>query len=226
MDHFELSGKYSFQYVENMVIKNSYLDTKDAFWHSKNVTVYDSVLKGEYLAWYSENLKLVRCKIIGTQPLCYAKGLILEDCEMIDTDLSFEKSDVQATIKGNIVSVKNPESGYICADSIDQIVLDAPTKCQIRCCNVPLFISVYPGKNLALFFSGSLAKSSSVSCPDSFFALYWTNVSSSIFLKTSNHKLLVKYSFLLNLVIGLYAKLIEILLSAFISKNSLGTGIL
>lgn len=139
LDHFELSGKYSFQYVENMVIKNSYLDTKDAFWHSKNVTVYDSVLKGEYLAWYSENLKLVRCKIIGTQPLCYAKGLILEDCEMIDTDLSFEKSDVQATIKGNIVSVKNPESGYICADSIDQIVLDAPTKCQIRCCNVMNF---------------------------------------------------------------------------------------
>lgn len=132
LDHFKLNGKYSFQYVENMVIKDSYLDTKDAFWHSKNVTVYDSVLKGEYLAWYSENLKLVRCKIIGTQPLCYAKGLVLEDCEMIDTDLSFEKSEVKANIKGNIVSVKNPDSGYIYADSIGEIVLDQKTKCKIQ----------------------------------------------------------------------------------------------
>ena len=136
LNHFELSGKYSFQYVHDMVIRNSYLDTKDAFWHSKNVTVYDSVVKGEYLAWYSENLKLVRCKIIGTQPLCYAKGLVLEDCEMIDTDLSFEKSEVRAKVKGNIVSVKNPESGYIYADSIGEIILDQDTECQIQSCNM------------------------------------------------------------------------------------------
>lgn len=124
LDHFELQGKYSFQYVNNLVIKNSYLDTKDAFWHSKNVTVYDSVLKGEYLAWYSEGLKLVRCKIIGTQPLCYAKNLVLEDCEMIDTDLAFEYSEVNVTVKGNIMSVKNPKTGKIVADSIDEIILD------------------------------------------------------------------------------------------------------
>ncbi|MCQ2452507.1 MAG: DUF3737 family protein [Oscillospiraceae bacterium] len=119
-----LKGKYSFQYVENAVIRDSVMDTKDAFWHSKNVTVYDSVIKGEYLAWYSENLRLVRCRIIGTQPLCYCKGLILEDCTMEGTDLSFERSEVNAKVHGSIDSIKNPSSGRICADSIGQIIMD------------------------------------------------------------------------------------------------------
>ncbi len=135
LERVHLKGKYSFQYVENMVIRDSVLDTKDAFWHSKNVTVYDSIVKGEYLAWYSENLRLVRCKISGTQPLCYAKGLVLEDCEMEGTDLSFERSEVEARVSGNIMSVKNPISGYIIADSIGEIIMDdtlpEPSTCKI-----------------------------------------------------------------------------------------------
>lgn len=132
-----MKGKYSFQYVENAQIRDSVLDTKDAFWHSRNVTVYDSVIKGEYLAWYSENLRLVRCKIIGTQPLCYCKGLILEDCTMEGTDLSFERSEVSATVKGFIDSVKNPAAGRICADSIGEIIMEPaythPEKVEILC---------------------------------------------------------------------------------------------
>ena len=124
IDGLNMQAKYSFQYVENVTIKNSVLDTKDAFWHSKNVTVADSVVKGEYLAWYSENLHLIRCKIIGTQPLCYAKGLVLEDCTTEGCDLAFEYSDVKADIKGCIVSVKNPRSGYIRAGAIGEIILD------------------------------------------------------------------------------------------------------
>ncbi|MCS3901883.1 DUF3737 family protein [Methanococcus voltae] len=127
-DNFVLNGKYSFQYVENVEIKNSRLNTKDAFWHSKNVIVSDSIVKGEYLGWYSENLKLIRCKIIGTQPLCYAKGLVLEDCEMTDCDYSFEYSDVNAVINGSITSVKNPRSGHIVADYIDDIIIDENQK--------------------------------------------------------------------------------------------------
>lgn len=122
IENLRMKGKYSFQYIENMEIRNSNLDTKDAFWHSKNVTVKDSVVKGEYLAWYSENLTLVNCHIIGTQPLCYCKGLKLVNCTMEGTDLSFEYSEVEADIKGNIMSVKNPRSGYICADSIGEII--------------------------------------------------------------------------------------------------------
>lgn len=130
-DGFKLTGKYSFQYAENVVIRNSVLNTKDAFWHGKNITVYDSEVNGEYLGWYSENLRLVRCKIKGTQPLCYCKGLVLEDCEMVDADLSFENSEVNAEIRGEILSVKNPKIGKIRAAGYGEIVLDAPTECEI-----------------------------------------------------------------------------------------------
>ena len=123
-DGFRLKGKYSFQYTRNLVFRNCILDTKDAFWHAENITVYDSVVKGEYLAWYSTNLRLVRCKISGTQPLCYCKGLILEDCTMEGCDLSFENSEVTATVNGHIDSVKNPASGSITADSIGEIIVD------------------------------------------------------------------------------------------------------
>lgn len=122
LEKFTLKGKYSFQYVTDSVIRDSVLNTKDAFWHSKNVTVYDSTINGEYLGWYSENLRLVRCRISGTQPLCYCKGLVLEDCTMENADLSFEYSDVNADIRGSVLSVKNPHSGRIVADSVGEII--------------------------------------------------------------------------------------------------------
>ena len=119
----ELHGKYSFQYVSNVTVEHSDLDTKDAFWHSKNVTVTDTVLRGEYLGWYSDRLTLVRCRISGTQPLCYCTNLTLIDCEM-------EDADVTADIRGHIVSVKNPRSGRITADSVGEILTDDPVmKC-------------------------------------------------------------------------------------------------
>ena len=123
LDKVQMSGKYSFQYMENLTIKNSILDTKDAFWHSKNVTVIDSVVKGEYLGWFSEGLTLINCKISGTQPLCYCKNLTLINCTMEETDLSFEYSDVNATILGHVDSIKNPRSGEIVVDSVGEVIL-------------------------------------------------------------------------------------------------------
>ena len=133
IDDLTMTGKYSFQYIEDSVIKNSNFKTKDAFWHAKNVTVYDTVLEGEYLGWYSENLRLVRCHIKGTQPLCYCRGLVLEDCTMENTDLSFENSEVEATVKGNILSVKNPISGFVKADNVDEIIWDEKHKSSSTC---------------------------------------------------------------------------------------------
>ena len=130
LDRVQMSGKYSFQYVENLEITDSVLDTKDAFWHAKNITVRNSTVKGEYLAWFSEGLTLINCKIIGTQPLCYCKDLKLIDCTMENTDLSFEYSDVEATVTGHIHSVKNPRSGYIIADSVGETIFgDAVMEC-------------------------------------------------------------------------------------------------
>ena len=107
--NFKLFGNYAFQHARNVEIHDSDLQTKDSFWESENVTVYDSFINGEYLGWHSKNLRLVRCRIGGTQPLCYADGLVLEDCTFEpDADLALEYSDVQATIRGHVVSIKNP----------------------------------------------------------------------------------------------------------------------
>ena len=125
-ENVDFTGKYSFQYIHNATFRSCRFDTKDAFWHARNVTVEDSEVKGEYLAWYSDCLTLRRCRIIGTQPLCYCRHLVLEDCEMIDTDLSFEKSDVTATVKSPVVSIKNPHRGMIRVPSVGEIILDDP----------------------------------------------------------------------------------------------------
>jgi hypothetical protein len=133
-DRLTLEGKYSFQYVKGGTIAHSELHTKDAFWHSEGLIVSDSLIDGEYLGWYSKNLHLIRCHINGTQPLCYCEGLVLEDCTMENTDLAFEYSDVQATIKGSIASVKNPRSGKIVADEIGAIIHQDskyPSNCEI-----------------------------------------------------------------------------------------------
>ncbi len=119
-----LKGKYSFQYITNSVFEDCEFDTKDAFWHAKNIVIRNSVVKGEYLAWYSENVTFENCKIIGTQPLCYCKDLKLKSCEMIDTDLSFERSEVEATLTAPIVSVKDPLSGHIYVPAVGEVIMD------------------------------------------------------------------------------------------------------
>ena len=125
-------GKYSFQYIKNATFENCVFDTKDAFWHGENITVRDSVVKGEYLAWYSDGLTLMNCKIMGTQPFCYCKNLKLIDCEMIDTDLAFEKSEVEAVITTKVDSIKNPLSGRIQAAEVGELIMDdEEAKCEV-----------------------------------------------------------------------------------------------
>lgn len=126
LERVKLKGKYSFQYMKNLEIADCMLDTKDAFWHSENVTVRNSVVKGEYLAWFSDGLTLIDCKIIGTQPLCYCKNLKLVNCTMEETDLAFEYSDVDADVRGHVISIKNPKSGTITVDSVGEIIKEAP----------------------------------------------------------------------------------------------------
>ena len=118
----EFHGKYSFQYAKGVRLKNCVLNTKDAFWHTKEARAEDCVINGEYLGWYSEGLTLVRCHIKGTQPLCYCKNLTLIDCTMEGCDLAFEYSDVHATVKSTVDSVKNPRSGRITAQGFGEVI--------------------------------------------------------------------------------------------------------
>lgn len=43
---------------------------------------------------------------------------------MIDTDLAFERSDVEATISTPVVSIKNPLSDHIYVPQVNEIIRD------------------------------------------------------------------------------------------------------
>ena len=124
-DRLNVDGNYLFDGGKNIVIRNSRLISKDAFWNCENVTVYDSYVEGEYIGWNSKNVKFVNCEISSNQGFCYMDNLVLENCRLKDTDLAFEYSSVDADIRSHIVSVKNPSSGRITAESIGEVIMDA-----------------------------------------------------------------------------------------------------
>ncbi len=126
-DNVTLKGKYSFQYITDSEFDNCNFDTKDAFWHANNVVIRNSTIKGEYLAWYCENVTFENCTIIGTQPLCYCKNLKLINCKMIDTDLAFEKSEVEASVTTPVISIKNPKCGTITVPELQELIMDDDT---------------------------------------------------------------------------------------------------
>ena len=125
IEEFSLSGNYAFDGGENLKIKNARLISKDAFWNCKNVTVEDSVIIGEYIGWNSEDVTLVNCTVQSEQGFCYMKDVKLVNCKLINTDLAFEYSTVDADVKSRIVSVKNPISGVIRANGIDELIMDS-----------------------------------------------------------------------------------------------------
>lgn len=132
-----LYGNYSFDGVKNVEIHNSRLLSKDAFWNSDHVTVYDSFISGEYLGWNAKNLTLVNCTIESLQGMCYIDNLVMKNCKLLHTTLAFEYSTVDAEIDSEIVSVMNPTSGTIQADSIGELIMEAdkidPEKTRIIC---------------------------------------------------------------------------------------------
>lgn len=137
IEKYKHQGNYAFQYARNIIIRDAFMDSKDALWNTENVTVINSTIDGEYLGWYSKNLTLINCHIGGTQPLCYAENLTLENCTFADdADLAFEYSTVNADIRGHLISVKNPTSGRIIADTIGEIIIDEnilkPADCSIE----------------------------------------------------------------------------------------------
>lgn len=135
IDNYRQDGNYGFQYASNVMIHNAVINSKDAFWESENVTVYDSVINGEYLGWYCKNLRFVRCHFTGEQLLCYVDGLILEDCTFgTDANLLFEYSSVEATIRGDVTSIKNPTSGHIRVEGkIGELIIDKNIKAPADC---------------------------------------------------------------------------------------------
>lgn len=130
LDHYRQDGNYGFQYAKNVEIRHAVINSKDAFWEAENVTIYDSEINGEYLGWYAKNMRLVRCHLTGEQLLCYVDGLVLEDCTFgEDANLLFEYSKVEATISGNVTSIKNPTTGHIVVrGKVGELIFDPNQK--------------------------------------------------------------------------------------------------
>ena len=127
-----IEGKYLLQYIHSSKFMNCKFYTKDAFWHAKDVIIMNSIIEGEYLGWYCENVTFINCHIKGTQPLCYCKNLKIIDCTFEAADLAFENSDVEASINGSMISIKNPLSGKIVIDDAE-IIIDDQNKYNGQC---------------------------------------------------------------------------------------------
>lgn len=120
--------------MKDCVVQSEYFMMRSEHLNFDNVT-----LNGKYSFQYIQDSIFENCRIIGTQPLCYCKNLKLINCEMIDTDLCFEKSEVEATITTPVKSIKNPLSGRICVPAVDKIIHDdekfrGEIIMQRRCC--------------------------------------------------------------------------------------------
>lgn len=124
LNGFQLLGNYSFDGVKNVEIHHAKMLSKDAFWNSENVTVYDSYISGEYLGWNAKNLTLINCTVESLQGMCYIDNLVMKNCKLLHTTLAFEYSTVEADIAGTIDSVMNPSGGTICADYIEELILE------------------------------------------------------------------------------------------------------
>lgn len=126
IDQLNLVGNYSFDGCKRVVVRNSKLLSKDAFWNAEHVEVYDSYISGEYIGWNSENVTFTNCVIESLQGFCYMKNVKLINCKLVNTNLSFEYSTVDAEVTSKIDSIKNPISGQIKAQKIDEIIFDDP----------------------------------------------------------------------------------------------------
>ncbi|HJE46210.1 DUF3737 family protein [Levilactobacillus namurensis] len=125
--NLKVTGNYVFDGGKNIEVHDSTFITHDAFWNCENVTIYNSTIIGEYLAWNAKNITFIDCWLESDQGLCYVDHLTMRDCSLINTDLSFEYcTDIDATIKTSIDSVKNPVNGQITAPKIGQIIFDDP----------------------------------------------------------------------------------------------------
>lgn len=74
------------------------------------------------------------------------QNLKLIDCTTEDCDLAFEYSDVEAEIKGAIVSVKNPQSGKIVAESIGELIVTSDSRRKVEAEVFEAGKKIYPVK--------------------------------------------------------------------------------
>lgn len=110
--------------VRGIVMEDCTAESEYFMMRSDHLNFRNVRMKGKYSFQYIADSIFENCKIIGTQPLCYCKNLKLINCEMMDADLSFERSDVEATLTAPVASIKNPLSGHIYVPAVGEIIMD------------------------------------------------------------------------------------------------------
>lgn len=94
---------------------------------------FEGPADGESALKETRSVRVTDSRFCLRYPLWHAQGLTLKNCEMQATDLAFEYSDVHADVRGHIVSIKNPASGIIRAQSIGQIIRDEHQRSGANC---------------------------------------------------------------------------------------------
>ena len=120
---FTLDGNYCFDGGEDIIVKDSYLNSKDSFWNCKDVYVENTTIIGEYIGWNSENVTFKNCTIESLQGFCYMKNLKLINCVLKNTTLAFEYSSVDAEID-YCDSIKNPSEGVIITGCVGELIME------------------------------------------------------------------------------------------------------
>ena len=118
--HFK--GKYSFQYIKNAVLKLC-VRHQGRFLAWRKRDGENSVVKGSIWPVFGRTDPDQLQDYRNTAPVLLQE-LKLIDCEMEDTDLCFEKSDVEATITTPVISIKNPLSGSIRVPQVGEVIRD------------------------------------------------------------------------------------------------------
>lgn len=131
-------GESVLKETRNISVKDCAFSLRYPLWHAKKYELIHSTFDEKTRApiWYSDDGLIENCDLKGIKLLRECNhteiknsnidspefGWKCNDSCMEDTDLAFEYSEVEADIKGNVVSIKNPKSGNIIVDSVGEII--------------------------------------------------------------------------------------------------------
>ena len=116
-----MRGVKALRESHDITLKNCDIVSPEFGWRCGNVNVCDTTLESEYPFFESSNITLEKFTLKGKYSFQYVTDSVIRD-SVLNTKDSFEYSDVNADIRGSVLSVKNPHSGRIVADSVGEII--------------------------------------------------------------------------------------------------------
>lgn len=121
-------GESALKEARDVKVKDCFFNLRYPFWHDTDLLIDGSELTPNCRAalWYSERVTIRDSRLHGIKALRECADAKLVNCRMVDTDLAFEKSEVEAVLTAPIDSIKNPRAGSIRVPAAGEIILDDP----------------------------------------------------------------------------------------------------